>query len=155
MPGRLSRCFTGRWNENRFREAKVKGPSRFGGSKRPRWRVGVARGGDSDSETWDNKVPHSAVGDDCEWGAVLFQDRVQGIGKRERPALARSRDGARDYWVAGVTPTIPQFTLVRPVTAGPRSRSPNDSVVPGLTAPPVWSVRSTCFCARSAPVWSY
>jgi hypothetical protein len=23
MPGRLSRCFTGRWNENRFREAKV------------------------------------------------------------------------------------------------------------------------------------
>lgn len=23
MPGRLSRCFTGRWNENRFREAEV------------------------------------------------------------------------------------------------------------------------------------
>ena len=72
MPGRLSRCFTGRWNENRFREAEVKRVAGVWRFHETGWRIGVARGGDSDSEAWDNTVPHSAVGDDWEWGAVFL-----------------------------------------------------------------------------------
>ena len=56
-----------------FVRQRSKGLSRFGSSKRPRWRVGVARGGDLDLETWDSTVPHSRVGDDSVWGAALLK----------------------------------------------------------------------------------
>jgi len=35
MPGRLSRCFTGRWNETDFVRQRSNGSSRFGVSRRP------------------------------------------------------------------------------------------------------------------------
>jgi hypothetical protein len=155
MPGRLSRCFTGRWNENRFREAKVNRVAAVwrlqetgGGSGSLGGEIPIQRPGTTKCLTRESVTTPS--------GALCCGRKKAKLARLAELAVlvrrgGRAREAADDrelaYCVAGVTPTIPQLTLVRPVTAAPISRSPNSSVVPGLTAAPVWSVRSTCFCA--------
>jgi hypothetical protein len=84
MPGRLSRCFTGRWNENRFREAEVK------------WVVAVWRLQETGVEGRDRSGGRSRFRNLGQQSAPLGSRRRLRVGRCVVKSREQGNNGPRD-----------------------------------------------------------